>query len=139
MTKQSGKVQRANKQEVSEVREVLKALWVKAFTEGEVIIDYPAEEVRLAESLYDSLAGYRKYVSANQLTNYETFVMVASCSLLRREAGIKLRRKSHKFSNKSTIVLDLLTNRPELGLRVTMENDHILENILKDFEGGNLD
>lgn len=135
MGNKSGKVQRANKQELIEARRVLKELWSRAYTEGEVVITYSTNVSgkQKALSLFNSLADYRTQIKKKQLEEYEIFVMIAACSLHKLEYGLKIKRKEAKFSDRSTIILDLINDRPDLKLTKN-ENENSLTNIIKGFK-----
>lgn len=135
MENKSGKVQRANKQELIETRRVLKELWSRAYTEGEVVITYPTNSggKQKALSLFNSLADYRTKIKKIQLKEYEIFIKIAACSLYKLEYGLKIKRKKSKFSDRSTIILDLINDRPDLKLTKN-ENENPLNDIIKDFK-----
>ena len=126
-------VQRATKLERLAVREVLKGLWDTAYTEGEVLIDYPrtVDGERKAKYTHAALGDYRREMRKKQLDNFTIYTKIQACSLIRVDIyTIKLVRKAEKFSNRSNVILDLANKIPEIDLHDSKTN---IDSILDDF------
>lgn len=136
MAAPNNKVQRANKLEAFAAREVLKGLWEKAYRDGVLSIDYPEDDPidseEKAKVLYNALAEYRKKIRKKQTENYEIFLKISACSLLKSgKYSVELRRKPAKVSNRSSIILDLINTIPDLGIQ---EPKNEIENIMQNFK-----
>lgn len=145
MARMSGKVQRSTKAERIAAEGVLKELWVKAYTDGEVRLDYrsaDADEVALSDLkneatvIHTALADYRKKIRSKQTENFDLFVMISAVSLRREsEYVVVLERKKNSYSERTTAILNVIERFPELSELNTTGNNAApdIEEILKNF------
>lgn len=128
---------RSTKVERQRAQEVLRGIWQTAYRLGEWQQAYDANgkdgEIQ-ASKLYHALADYRKKIRDKQTAHFDIFVVINACSLVRTAPHIvTVRRKPHLYSERTSILLDIANNRPELGL-VSKSIEPNLETILNDFK-----
>jgi hypothetical protein len=112
--------QRSTKAERQAAESVLRGLWEKAFKEGEVSVDFgegvPDAEHK-AKILHQALGDFRKKIRKKQTENFDLFMMINACSILREgETGVMIKRKPGRFSDRTQTILDVISINPELGL-----------------------
>ena len=118
--------QRSTKAERIAAKSVLKGIWEKAFQEGKFTITYSAQEKENTEKcriLHQALCDYRKEVRKNQSKDFDLFLIINACSISKKgELCIEITRKPGAFSNRTSTILELITEYPELGLSPNLES-----------------
>lgn len=134
-TNQKLRGQRPTKPEREAVQKVLRGFWRKAFEEGEFIQEYPsniADSKEKASVLYNALAECRKKVRKNKLKDFEMDLIVSGCTLQRvDDYTVRLFKKRTKFASRTSIILDVAKQLPELQINEPKTN---LDEIMKDFK-----
>lgn len=135
--------QRSTKAERIAAKAVLRGVWEKAFEQGKFVIQYSENEKENPEKcriLHQALCDYRKEVRKNQAKDFDLFLIVNACSISKKgELTIELTRKPGQFSNRTSTILELITEHPELGLCPNLEHgklatSNMLGSITRDFE-----
>lgn len=131
---ESGKVQRANREERLVVKQVLREIWRVAYTDGKYSKEYAntIDGKREAKVLHQSISDHRKEIRRKRGDNLELFTMINECSIYKvSDTCVEVRRKKGKFSGRSQTVLNLIQEFPSLR---DDENESEVENVMKNFK-----
>ena len=115
---------RLNKHEAAAVREVLQGLWEKAYSEGELKMEYEPtlDGEKKAKKCYSGLSDFRRYVRERKADNFALYTLLSGVTLKKEgKHVVTLIKKEKRFSTRAEVILDLAKHLPELRPKTALE------------------
>jgi hypothetical protein len=120
---------RSTKIQKAEAEKVLKDLLIKAFNDGELVLDFQ-DDVQSSKRLFNALTDYRKKIRNKRSEYFTVSHLLDSISLIKKSpTTIILRRKQKATSDRTALILSLKERFPHLN-----ETPNRIDSIVEDFK-----